>query len=411
MITNKDLIDQVLGGESVFRDRSKLSPDYVPVSLPHREQQIRELTLTFRTVVIEPGSNSVRGVVLGPTGVGKTATARSFGSDFTAVAKSRNVKLEYIHLNCHRHRTLYLLTLEMAKSLRLPLPNRGLSAQEIFQSIHDYLEKRNINIILVLDEFDYFLNTAPYEDVYFLVRIYDEITASMKRLNYLFIIRDKNLLGSLDKVVKAHIDRNVIEFNPYTSHELYDILSRRVSEAFREGTVQDEGIKFLSQVHGYDTGGSGNARLAIETLEVAGDLADKSGTRLVDMAKVKEANARVNPEMSRMLEEAEGLEIHQLLLIKSLVELTKGRSEGKVSMGQLEEKYREVAEEYGEQARRHTQVYENIRRLKLMGMIETEQSGKGMRGRTTLISLRVPPSAELMSLLEKLIRNQPNQRG
>ncbi len=409
--SNRDLISSALQGSSVFKDRSKLSPDYIPPKLPHRELKLRELGLAFRPLIQAPGSSSIRVVLAGKTGVGKTATAKSFGREIKEIARGMGLKLEYIHVNCHRHRTLYLLTLELANSLRLPLPNRGLSSQEIFQAVHEYFDKRGINAIITLDEFDYFLNTSPYEDVYFLVRLYDEINSQVKRIHYVFIVRDKTSLDLVDKSVRDHIVRQIIEFEPYTSLELFDILSDRANESFKQGVVEEGVLKFISDIHGADKGGSGNARVAIETLEVAGDLADKDYSNVITVEHAKVANTKVNPEMTSVFENLGNLDLVQLLLLKSLIRLLRRFKVDKVTMGQLEEEYRQLSLDLGEEPRRHTQIYESIRRMRFLGILDTSQSGKGMRGRTTLISLKVPVTDELERMVDSNIMTGNQPRG
>jgi len=76
-----------------------------------------------------------------------------------------------------------LISQEIANALKLPIPSRGLSAQEVFKMIHEYLDRRNIHLIVALDEFGHFLNTANTEEIYFLVRLYDEISAIIKRIS------------------------------------------------------------------------------------------------------------------------------------------------------------------------------------------------------------------------------------
>jgi Cdc6-like AAA superfamily ATPase len=38
----------------IFKDRDKLSPRYVPATLPHRERQIQDLYSTFREALADP---------------------------------------------------------------------------------------------------------------------------------------------------------------------------------------------------------------------------------------------------------------------------------------------------------------------------------------------------------------------
>lgn len=410
MATPEDIINSELESPSVFKNKGILSPDYIPKRLLHREDKIRELTIAFKDIINDPGNSSIRVVIWGRTGTGKTATTKSFGYGFKGITNNRGIKSEYIHINCHRQRTLYLLTLEIANILKLPIPVRGLSSQEVFKVIHDYLDKRNMYIIVTLDEFDYLVNTSPQEDVYFLVRLYDEISAAVKRISYIFIVRDLSTINSLDKSIKDHILRNIIEFKPYSSIELYDILQDRVREAFNENAVLDDAVKFVADMNGFDKGGSGNARLSIETLQLAGEIADREKSLLVTLDHVKLANSKLNQEASIIFDEIGDLELHSLLLIKSVSNLSKRFRDEAFSMGKVEEEYQQICKDIGEEPRRHTQVYEYVRRLKLMGIFNTQQSGRGTRGRTTLISLSVPLSQEFDDYITKQIRGKLNTK-
>ncbi|MEM4373036.1 MAG: ORC1-type DNA replication protein, partial [Metallosphaera sp.] len=386
------------------------SPDHIPSRLPHREEKIKELSLAFRELTTNMGSASVRVVVSGPTGTGKTVTTKSFGEALKKRLNERGLRLEYIHANCHSQRTLYLLTMEIASHLKLPIPVRGLSSQEAFKIIHDYLVKRNIHLILTLDEFDYLINTSSYEDIYFLVRLYDELSSASRHISYIFIMRDEQNLYTLDRSIRDHILRNVIRLEPYKSHELKDILMDRVNEAFYPNVVPDETVEYISNLYGHDKGGSGNARLAIEALEVAGKIAEARNSPLVLIEHVKEANSRINVEAGEILDEIPLLDLHLLIMLKALINLHNRLKVDSVPIGKLEKEYAELCAELGEEPRRHTQIYEYVRRMKLMGILETQQSGKGMRGRTTLISLSVPITQDFEDLITKNLRMKLDNR-
>jgi cell division control protein 6 len=406
----EDIIESGLTGSLIFKKPNVLTPEHIPPRLPHREEKLRELTLAFRDVVEDPGGTSVRVVIFGPTGTGKTVTTKSFGYAFKEKLKVRGIKLEYVHVNCHRQRTLYLLTMEVASSLKLPIPTRGLSSQEVFKVIHDYLEKRNMYLVITLDEFDYFINTSSQEDIYFLVRLYDEFSSVVRRVSYIFILRDLVTVSALDKSVKDHIMRNAIKFEPYRAFELNDILNDRVRDAFQPNVVPDETITFISDIYGYDKGGTGNARLAIETLELAGKIAELRNSPLVLIEHAKEANSKINQEAGEILDSITNLELHPLLLMKALLNLNNRFRIDTVSMGKLEQEYAGICSEIGEEPRRHTQVYEYVRRMKLMGIINTKQSGKGTRGRTTLVSLNVPVTPQLENLINRILRMRLDNR-
>ncbi len=230
--STKDILDDVVNSpSSIFSDKRKLELDYVPSFLPHREDKIKELGIIFKDILTEGYVRSIRALALGKTGTGKTATTSAFEREFRKIAEERGSKVTMVHINCHKQRTLYLISLEIANRLKLPVPTRGLSSQEIFKIIHDYLDKRNIHLILTLDEFNQFIDSAPQDELYFLARIYDEISATTKRISYIFIVNDTYSLYRLDKSIKDHIVQRIIEFPPYSSHELFDILKARAEEA------------------------------------------------------------------------------------------------------------------------------------------------------------------------------------
>lgn len=402
----KNAIEQAIANSSVFEKNEVLNTDYLPKGLLHREKQINSLTINFKFILTNPGNYSANTVVYGNTGVGKTATVRKFGENFAQIGRERGIRFVYTHINCHRHRTLYLMLMEVARQTKISVPNRGLSAQEVFKIIYDSLEKKDMYLIIALDEFDYFIGTSSPEDIYFLVKVYDELNYSTKRINYIFVMRDLNILSTVDKSLKDQIMKSVIEFPPYTSQELFDIMKERITneKAFKEGAVEEEALKFISDIYGADKGGSGNARLALETLELAGKIADSENSLVVTTEHVKKANSQINPELSVIMDSIGDLDIHQLLILRAVIDLYKVENTYQFPIGIVEEQYKLVANELGETPRRHTQVYEYIRRMKLMGLLVTGQSGKGMRGRSTLVSLAFPVTTEVENIIIRKIQ-------
>ncbi len=404
MPSARDIIESILERPSVFKSKEKLYPEHLPSYLPHREEQLKSLAAYFRNILLEPGSIAQRVLLVGGIGTGKTATARRFGSDFRALARQRGINLEYVHVNCHRDRTLYLVVQEIARQLRIPVPPRGLSAQEMYKIIMKQLENRDMYVIVTLDEFDYFIEVAGNDSVYFLVRTYDEYPNLAKRINFIFITRSLTSLGRLDSATESYIVRNVIHFKPYTSSELYDILKYRSQEAFYEGTIDDKVLEYIADLIGVDNGGSGNARLALEVLMLAGTEADKEGAQRVTIDHVRRAFTHANPNLSIMINDViRHLPLHELLLLLAIVRLLKQKGEAYVRIGEVEEEYRNICEEYKEIPRRHTQIYEYVNDLKRRGVIDARLSGKGYRGKSTLVGVSLGPLEALEKFIQEII--------
>lgn len=404
----EEIIEGVLSRPSVFKAKEKLYPEYIPPNLPYREEQIRLLAQYFKSLLYSPGSLSQRVFLHGPVGVGKTVTARTFGSIFSAKAKNRGIHLQYIHVNCHRDRTVYNIVTEIAKHLRVPLPQRGLSAFELYTAILEYLEESDVYIILALDEFDYFVRVSGSDALYFFIRTYDEYPEYTKRINFILIGRDLSELNNLDSATSSYLLRHMIAFKPYTSKELKAILKQRMELAFWEGTVKEEVIDAIAEIVGIDKGGDGNARAAIELLLRAGEAADYEGNPQVTLEHLRKAYASLaGTESSSYVIIAKDmilhLPLHELLIYAAVIKALKRSGRQYVRMGDVESEYEMLCELYNEKPRGHTQVYEYIRDLKQRGLIEARTSSKGYRGRSTLIGIFNVPLHQLEKEVTKLI--------
>ena len=109
----------------IFRDREKLTPRYIPQTLPHREGEVSFLSSFYRDVLEYPSRSHLRAVqIVGAVGSGKTAVARLFGERFEAEARKMKVDLKHVYVNMKLHGVskviLYrhLLTLSTAEAGR-----------------------------------------------------------------------------------------------------------------------------------------------------------------------------------------------------------------------------------------------------------------------------------------------------
>ena len=72
-----------------------------------------------------------------------------------------------------------------------------------------------------------------------------------------------------------------------------------------------------------------------------------------------------------------------------------------ITIGEVEKSYDAMCESIGIVANHHTQVWNDVNELARKGIIETQLSGKGMRGRTTLIGLSLVSAEQLIDELHK----------
>ena len=76
-------------------------------------------------------------------------------------------------------------------------------------------------------------------------------------------------------------------------------------------------------------------------------------------------------------------------------------------MGEAEDAYTVVCEEWSQKKRGHTQLWKYVKELSALGIIKIESSSVGQRGKTTLISLPRVPASDLERELNKaLVKNR-----
>jgi len=406
----RELIESEIKRPSVFIDETVLYPEFIPPVIRYRDKQLRQLVELFKPVILKPGSSSVKVLLAGPVGSGKTLTSIVFGREISRVAEGRGIKLRYVHVNCSRSKNLVGIIREAKDSLGLHIPDRGVSSSELLSAFLKLLSRDNTYLILALDEFEYFLNTAPPEDKHAIVRMYDVAQEDVKRVNMIFIVRGSpaNVWSKVDSVTGSYLMKNLVSFEPYRASELYTILKDRVDAAFHQGVVGDEVIDYISRMSGYDTGGDGNARKALAVLHAAGKLADKDlaegRTTRVTIDHVRQVIAQEYPAIVDLLDNLHYLSLHEILVLEAVLRALKDTGLDYVPMSTVEATYNKLCEELGEEPRKHTQLYSYLMDLKQRGIILTRTSLKGRRGRSTYVGFGAAPLEAVLQKLNAMIK-------
>jgi len=384
---------------SVFKDESKLDINYVPQNLLHRRLQLNLLNQFFRFAVENPGKMTQRALIIGKIGTGKTVLSQHFGLNIVKEAKQRNINLNYVHVNCRECKgSLFLILQRTIMKFYPTFPRRGYSAEELLQALMQVLDEKDAYLILTLDELESLVRSEGSDPIYNLSRIQEDRLNAPKRLSLICILRQPEYLDKLDPSTRSTLQRNIIRLEEYSESQLEDILDDRVNLAFREGTVPTQTMGLIAELG--DSEG-GNARYAIELLWRAGKYADASEMREVSPECVRKAVVSVYPVVRRdMIPE---FSLHEKLFLLGVARHFKQSDSAYMSMGDAEEAYALVCEEYGEKQRGHTQLWKYVQALSAAGIIETVVSGVGQRGKTTLISLSRVPASDLEQELVKIL--------
>jgi cell division control protein 6 len=221
---------------TVFKDRSKLSFDYVPDKLVHREKQMKALTDIFKPILAS--KVSARVLLLGGVGTGKTALSKRFSMNFKKMAEGK-LGVEFALVNCRLTSTNNGALLKIVQRFDPNFPDRGFSITEMLQILRKHLEKRKVHLVTILDEADVLIRRSGCDLIYSFTR-FDEESLVQRSSVSLILISQRNILDLLDSATLSTFKRTgIIEFSKYGAEELKDILGARAGLSFHDGTIED----------------------------------------------------------------------------------------------------------------------------------------------------------------------------
>ena len=169
-----DIIEAEVGRPTIFKAENKLTSDYLPEHLLFREGHMKTLTGYFKGLILQPTKFTQNVVVMGGIGIGKTALVKRFGMNFEQVAQKYGVSMKYIHVNCRKKQTNFLVLLHIIHELDPHFPSRGYSSEELMETLLGILENRGLSLLLCLDEVDFLVTKNGSDLIYSLVRISDD---------------------------------------------------------------------------------------------------------------------------------------------------------------------------------------------------------------------------------------------
>lgn len=380
----------------IFKDEEKLSPEYVPQELPHRENELNMLKTYFSSIILGSPSISTRVIITGSVGTGKSVLAKLFCQKAVSEAVRKGVELKPLYVNCRISKTTFSLLRKLIEQLKARLPERGLSNEELFHKFLDYLEYKGFYSIIVLDEVEVLLREEGSEPFYLFSRVGEE-RLKTPRISTIFIFRNPEMLDALDASTRSSLLGNVIHLREYDYNQLYDILKYRASLAFKPEVVMDESLHLIADI----ASERGDARYALDILWRAGKYAEAENSTQVMPEHVRKATASVYPTIRR--EHLEFLEQHSKLILLALAKALEAEKSAYVTSSTLNDYYRLVCEEYDVDPKSYTSFWEALQRLDDLGIIKIRVVSEGSRGRKSYISLPGVPTSILKKELEPLL--------
>jgi len=377
-----DVFEHFLKDTYVFRDREVLRHDYVPDSLPHRDEQIRCLGEIVAPVL--KGSRCSNIFVYGKTGTGKTAVIKYVLNRLADKARELGAPVKVCYVNCRLAGTEYRVYSSLCDTIGVNVPFTGLALGEIFDRLKDGLDSRKLLLMVVLDEIDALVKMRGDVLLYELTRINE--TLGRGRASIVGISNDLRFKEFLDPRVLSSLSEEEILFKPYDAAELQDILWDRARVAFYDGVLVDGAVSLCAALAAAE---HGDARRALDLLRVAGELAEREGAQFVLDEHIRRAEKRI--EHDRIVEALRNLTLHSKLVLCSVYVLGKARVSYAIT-GDIYNIYSELCDQCGLAPLTQRRVSGLINELDMIGLLNSRVVSMGRYGRTKKIRLGIARS-------------------
>lgn len=326
-------------------------------------------------------------ILHGPVGSGKTMLAKKVGAYIEEHSPLYGINLKSIYVNCMFDRTPQSALARVIKSLSLDFPRRGYEVQEMLEFIYDSLQHLRLKIFLTLDEVSSLLLGRDDNLLYSLLRM-GEIWSSSP-IALLLVSKDLSFMWTLDESVRSSLRKTSIALKPYSQEQLYQIVMNRAEEGLERNALDSQAAMLIASI----ASDFGDARYAIELLYKSALIAEQNGVAIITPDEVHKAKKSLPPHLSS--QEIAYLSEHERLILKAVARLLSKGSKAFVPTGEVEKEYRGLCLDSEVQPYAHTMLWECIQKMKAKGLLLASQSGKGFRGRTTMLGLAFQPDEVL----------------
>lgn len=385
----------ILAEKSVFFNRDAMSPHFLPDKIMYRDREIEKI---MRSITPLFHNKRPRNTFLyGKPGTGKTSSIKYIMKQFVQVPSNGRI----LYINCRMYSSRYKILQKIASDL-ISFAKNGFAPSVFYEKILGWVEEGQRYLIIVLDEIDMVKDLD--ELIYTITRSNDELKSG--GVSLVGISNRLEFKKKLDPRSQSSLLETEIVFPPYDADQLKGILAQRVEVGFYEGVCENSAVSNAAAIAAKDTG---DARYALKLLLYAGEIADERRDKRITYNHVDAARKAVEEDI--VLEAISTLPEQQQLVLYGLSLLTiRGSKYSKLTdepeamflSGELYEMYSEVCKKMKRERRSARWCKEYLRELESLGLVRTMESGKGIRGHSTLTQLNYAPN-KIKKAIEELL--------
>ena len=389
----------------IFKNKSLLQTRYQPKDIPYRDDQIKQIALVLAPVL--RGERTSNLFLYGKTGTGKTLSIQHVKEELLKRVKSDSeYKLKIEYLNCKLKKvsdTEYRILSEIIKKLGGKVPATGLPTQSVYNKFIEIVDSEKQLVVLILDEVDQTTKRLSNDFLYNLTRLNSELSQS--QISIVGISNNLTFLDDLDPRVKSSLSEEEIVFPPYNALQLQEILSKRAKEVFKEGVIQDNGV--ITKCAAFAAREHGDARRALDLLRVAGELAERDGSKKILLKHIDAANEKI--ERDKILDIV-GFEPKQFqLVLHSIFQLSERNEKNNkesIFTGDVYNFYQDLCIKNKLEFLTQRRVSDIIQEFDMLGIINVRVISKGRGGRMREIKLAI--TKNILEKAKEIIRGSLN---
>ncbi len=389
-------------GDSVFRDRYTLTPEFVPPEMPCREEETNRMVEALSILLDPYRSVAVNFAIIGEAGVGKTTLAKLITNHLADYAIQQNIQLEVQYVNCHSFRTKTAILRKLANE-KFAMHGRGFSDEELMEMLATRLDRENKRLVLIIDE----AGMLRAEDILGLIHINELFGPGIGRLSTIAITRISDWMTMLDTHLSGRI-QDKLELENYDREQIETILKYRRKLGYYHEALPDDVLNLIIDV----SANSGNARHGIEIMLRAGMIANTKRAKVVTPEFVRAARneiyAELRPDIFRDLkfnELAAAVAVGRLLSKKGAASYT--------TINESFEVFKLVCAE-NKVKPPGVATYRNcIKELSRLGILvyKVKPVGSNARGRHSVIGLMDIPAVILIERVQEVMKEFQSKRS
>ena len=376
------LLDAVESGKSLITNREILHFTYIPDLIPHRNSEQEQITQTLIPILKHSRPSNL--LVYGKPGTGKTLVVKKILFQIQKRVEKTNFPIKLVYANSKEETTLYGLLVSFGRELGLldkELPSTGLAISEVFKRLLKTIEENHYNVVFVIDEIDHLvhlISKTGNDVLYQLTRANERLKKGT--LTLVGISNDLTFKDRLDPRVISSLGEEEIVFTNYTVEQLKKILEDRIQLAFIKGAIEESSVNLCAAMAGRE---HGDARRAIDLLRVAGEIAEREQSNIVNEEHVRKASQKIEEDKETTV--LRSYPLHEKLLILAVM-----KASG-LSTGEIYTAYKSLCKTTRQKELTQRRITQMLSEIELSGIITGKIIHQGIHGRTKKYKLTLSP--------------------